>query len=121
VAVKEPGPERPITIERSGRRIRVRFAGRSIADTTRALTMREAGYKPVHYIPRADADMSTLKPSDHHTHCPYKGDAGYFTIAVDGRTSDNAVWSYERPYPAVGEIKDHLAFYPDRVDGIEEG
>jgi uncharacterized protein (DUF427 family) len=64
--------------------------------------------------------MSALTPTAHHTHCPYKGDASYFTIAVGGRTAENAVWSYEQPFPAVAEIKEHLAFYPNRVDKIEE-
>jgi uncharacterized protein (DUF427 family) len=104
----------------NGGRVRVRFNGRIVADTTRALTLREAGYRPVHYIPRADADMSLLVRTDHRSHCPYKGDASYFTVAVDGKTAENAVWSYEQPFPAMVEIKDHLAFYPSRVDAIEE-
>ena len=118
--MKVPGPDHPITIAPSGKRVRVTFAGRVIADTARALTLKEASYKPVLYIPRDDADMSVLTPTDHHTHCPYKGDASYFTIRGDGRSGENAVWSYERPFPAMAEIKDHLAFYPDRVDKIEE-
>lgn len=118
--MKQPGPDHPIGISHSGTRVRVRFAGKTIADTTKALTLREAGYRPVFYIPRADADMSALTRTDHHTHCPYKGEASYFTIDAGGRTAANAVWSYEEPFPAVADIKDHLAFYPDRVDGIEE-
>jgi len=116
-----PGPDHPIAITLNPHRVRVRFAGRTIADTTRALTMKEAHYPPVHYIPRSDADMSALSRTQHQTHCPYKGDASYFTIAADGRTAENAVWSYEQPYPAMAEIKEYLAFYPDRVDAIEEG
>jgi len=118
--MKLPGPDHPITIARNGKRVRVTFAGRVIADTTRALTLKEAAYKPVHYIPRADADMSLLKSTDHHTHCPYKGDASYFTISTGGHSAENAVWSYEQPFPAMAEIKEHLAFYPSRVDAIEE-
>jgi uncharacterized protein (DUF427 family) len=118
--MKQPGPDHPITVARNAHRVRVTFAGRTIADTMRALTLKEAGYPPVHYIPRADADMGALQATSHHSHCPYKGDAGYFSIAAGGRTAENAVWSYEQPYPAVKEIKDHLAFYPDRVE-IEEG
>jgi uncharacterized protein (DUF427 family) len=118
--MKTPGPDHPITLSRDGRRVRVRFAGRIVADTTRALTLREAHYPPVHYIPRADMDMSALTRTAHSTHCPYKGDASYFTIAADGRTAENAVWSYEQPFPAVAEIKEYLAFYPNRVDAIEE-
>jgi len=118
--MKTPGPDHPITISRNGRRVRVRFAGRIIADTTRALTLQEAHYPAVHYIPRADADMSALTRTAHHTHCPYKGEASYFTIVADGRRAENAVWSYEQPFPAVAEIKECLAFYPNRVDAIEE-
>ena len=118
--MKLPGPDHPITIAANGKRVRVTFAGQVIADTTRALTLKEASYKPVFYIPRADTNMSLLKPTDHHTHCPYKGDASYFSIVADGRSVENAVWSYEQPFPAMAEIKDYLAFYPDRVDTIEE-
>ena len=119
-SMKLPGPDHPITISQHGARVRVTFAGRVIADTTQALRLAEASYKPVLYIPRSDADMSALLRTDHHTHCPYKGDASYFSIVADGRTAANAVWSYEQPFPAMARIKDHLAFYPDRVDKVEE-
>ncbi len=118
--MKQPGPDHPITITRNGKRVRVIFAGKTIAESTRALSLKEASYPAVNYIPRADADMSALTRTDHASHCPYKGDASYFTIAANGRSADNAVWTYEQPYPAVAEIKDHLAFYPSRVDAIEE-
>jgi uncharacterized protein (DUF427 family) len=118
--VKEPSPDHRITIERSAKRVRVTFAGKVIADTTQALTLYEAGYRPVHYIPRADADMSVLRPSANQTYCPYKGDASYFTIHADGRNADNAAWSYEQPFPAMAAIKDYLAFYASRIDKIEE-
>jgi uncharacterized protein (DUF427 family) len=118
--VKVPGPDHPITITPNANRVRVTFAGKTIADTTRAFTLEEAGYQPVQYVPREDTDLSLLTPTDHASYCPYKGDASYFTISADGRTSENAVWSYQQPYPAVKEIKDHLAFYRSRVDGIEE-
>jgi uncharacterized protein (DUF427 family) len=119
-AMKLPGPDHPITITRNSKRVRVTFAGRVIADTKNALTLKEASYKPALYIPRADTEMTLLAATDHRTHCSYKGDASYFTISVDGRSAENAVWSYEQPYPAMAEIKEHLAFYPDRVDKIEE-
>jgi uncharacterized protein (DUF427 family) len=92
----------------------VRVAGQIIAETGAALRLSEASYPPVLYIPRADANMALLAPSDHHTYCPYKGDCSYFSIP--GERGANAVWSYEAPYPAVSAIKDHLAFYPDRVE-----
>ena len=117
--MKLPGPDHPITIEPNGTRVRVRFAGKVVADTTRALALREASYPAVYYIPRADTDMSLLTGTNHSTHCQYKGDASYFTISADGRNAENAVWSYEQPFPAVAEIKEYLAFYPNRVDAIE--
>jgi uncharacterized protein (DUF427 family) len=118
--VRIPGPDHPITIEKNRNRIVVTYAGQVIADTTEALTLREAGYAPVHYIPRRDADMALLEPSTHTTYCPYKGDCSYYSIAVDDKRADNAVWTYPEPYAAVAGIKDHLAFYPSRVDSIEE-
>jgi uncharacterized protein (DUF427 family) len=118
--MKIPGPDHPITIEPNRKRVRVLFNGRVVADTTRALTLKEASLRPVHYIPREDADMRLFVRSTHSTHCPYKGDAAYYSLAVDGRTAENAVWTYEAPYPAMAAIEGHLAFYPDRVDRIEE-
>jgi uncharacterized protein (DUF427 family) len=118
--MKRPGPDHPITIAPNSKRVRVMFAGQVVADTTHALTLKEASYKPVFYIPRTDADMSLLKATDHRTHCPYKGDASYFTIHAGGRNAENAVWSYEQPFPAMAEINGYLAFYPNRVDAIEE-
>jgi len=118
--VKIPGPDHPITIERNSGRVVVSVSGRVIADTREALTLREARYPAVQYIPRKDVDMTLLTRTDHTTYCPYKGDCAYFSIPVGGERSINAVWSYEAPYAAVAVIKDHLAFYPDRVDAIEE-
>jgi uncharacterized protein (DUF427 family) len=118
--MKRPGPDHPIAISENEKRVRVTFGGRVIADSQNALRLEEADYKPVLYIPRADAQMALLTPTGHHTRCPYKGDASYFTIAVEGRSAENAVWSYEQPYPAMAKIKEYLAFYPDRVDRIEE-
>jgi uncharacterized protein (DUF427 family) len=98
----------------------VSIAGRIIADSREALTLREAKYPAVQYIPRKDVDMSLLERTDHATYCPYKGDCAYYSIAPGGERSVNAVWTYEAPYPAVAQIKDHLAFYPDRGATIEE-
>ncbi len=119
--MKLPGPAHPITIEPNPQRVRVIFNGRVVADTRRALSLREAAYPPVQYIPRADIDMSVFQRSTHASRCPYKGEASYYSLGVDGRRSENAAWSYEAPYPAVAAIQDHLAFYPDRVESIEEG
>jgi len=118
--MKLPGPDHPITITPSTKRVRVTFGGQVIADTTKALSLKEASYPAVLYIPRADAKLDLLKKTDHATHCPYKGDASYFSIQAGGKAAENAVWSYEQPFPAMAEIKDHLAFYPNRVDKIEE-
>jgi uncharacterized protein (DUF427 family) len=118
--MKIPGPDHPITIEPSPNRVRVSFNGRTVADTTQAVTLREASYKPVLYVPREDADMALFERTERTTHCPYKGDASYYSLRVGDRVAENAVWSYEQPYPAMGAIAGRLAFYPDRVDAIEE-
>lgn len=118
--VKLPGPDHPITIEPNPARVLVFLAGRVVADTRAALTLREASYPPVQYIPRKDVDMSLLERTDHATYCPYKGDCAYYSIPLGGVRSGNAVWTYETPFAAVVAIKDHLAFYPNRVDAIEE-
>ncbi|HEX3536279.1 MAG TPA: DUF427 domain-containing protein [Stellaceae bacterium] len=117
--IKIPGPDHPMAIEHNSGRVVVSVAGRVIADTREALTLRESHYAAVQYIPRKDVDMTLLTRTDTATYCPYKGDASYFSIPVGGERSIDAAWSYEAPYAAVAGIKDHLAFYPDRVDGIE--
>jgi uncharacterized protein (DUF427 family) len=118
-SIKLPGPDHPISIERNSSRVVVSVGGRVIADTRDALTLYEAHYPAVQYIPRKDVDMALLARTDRSTHCPYKGDASYFSIPIGGDRSVDAVWSYETPYAAVAGIKGHVAFYPDRVDGIE--
>ena len=118
--IKIPGPDHPISIARDTKRVIVSVAGRVIVDTREALTLCEAHYPAVHYIPRKDVDMTLLARTDDTTYCPYKGDCSYFSIPLGGERSINAVWSYEAPYAAVTPIKDYLAFYPERVDAIEE-
>jgi uncharacterized protein (DUF427 family) len=117
--IKIPGPDHPISVERNPSRVVISIAGRVVADTREALMLSEGHYPAVQYIPRKDVDMTLLARTDRTTYCPYKGDASYFSITVGGQRSVDAVWSYETPYMAVAEIKDHLAFYPDRVDAIE--
>jgi uncharacterized protein (DUF427 family) len=117
--VKIPGPDHPITVEPSHGRVVVKAGGRVIADTRRALTLREASYPAVFYVPREDADMSLLSRTEHTSWCPYKGQASYYSITPGGDRAVNAIWTYETPHEAVASIKDHLAFYPDRVDSIE--
>jgi len=118
--IKIPGRDHPITIERNAHRVVVKAAGRVVADTQEALTLREAGYAAIQYIPRKDVDMTLLERTDHATYCPYKGDCAYYSIPAGGERSINAAWTYETPYATVAAIKDHLAFYPGRVDTIEE-
>lgn len=117
--MKLPGPDHPITITPFAGRVRVTFNGQVVAETTRALRLQEASYPPIFYIPRADAVMALYRRSEHVSHCPYKGDASYYTLDAGGRQSANAVWSYEQPFPAMAQIAGHLAFYPDRVDAIQ--
>jgi uncharacterized protein (DUF427 family) len=116
--IKIPSAEHPITIEANPERVVVTVGGRVVADTHAALTLREASYPPVQYIPRRDIDMTLLARTDHATYCPYKGDCAYYSIPAGGERSVNAAWTYEHPYDSVAEIKDHIAFYPNRVDSI---
>jgi uncharacterized protein (DUF427 family) len=117
-SMKTPGPDHPISVEANPSRVIVKVGGKVIADTRDALTLREAHYPPVQYVPRRDVDMTALAPSEHTTYCPYKGDASYYSIPAGGDRSVNAVWTYETPFEAVAQIKEHLAFYPDRVEEI---
>jgi uncharacterized protein (DUF427 family) len=118
--MKLPGPDHPITIDRNPARVVVVVGGRIVADTRKALSLREATYGPVQYIPRADVDMSLLERTQHATYCPFKGECAYYSVPAGGERSVNAVWTYEAPFPAVAAIAGHLAFYPDRVEAIEE-
>jgi uncharacterized protein (DUF427 family) len=117
--MKLPGPDHPITITQNPRRVRVTAGDIVIAESAKALTLKEARYPAVQYLPRQDANMALLERSPRTTHCPYKGDASYYSIKADGKTLDNAIWTYETPFPAMTEISGHLAFYPDKVK-IEE-
>jgi uncharacterized protein (DUF427 family) len=116
--MKIPGPDHPISIEANSSRVVITVRGKVIADTRAALTLREASYPAVQYIPRRDVDMAALTRSEHTTYCPYKGDASYYSIPAGGDRSLNAVWTYETPFEAMAQIKDYVAFYPDRVDKI---
>ena len=117
--MKLPGPDHPITITANPRGVRVSLGGVVIADSTSSLKLKEASYPAVNYVPRKDANMALLARTERTTHCPYKGDANYFSIVADGKTIENAIWTYETPFPAMTEISGHLAFYPDKVT-IEE-
>ena len=117
-AMKIPGPDHPISIEANPSRVMVTVDGKVIADTQDALTPREASCPPVQYVPRRDVDITALTRSDHTTYCPYKGEASYYSIPAGGDRSRNTVWTYETPFEAMAQIKDYVAFYPDRVDEI---
>jgi len=113
--MKIPGPDHPISISPNPKRVRVSAGDVLIADTSRALSLKEASYPAVQYIPREDVQMALLSRSERTTHCPYKGDASYFSLTANGKALDNAVWTYETPFPAMAEITGYLAFYPDKV------
>jgi uncharacterized protein (DUF427 family) len=118
--IKVPDARHPITVRPNPARVIVKAAGRVIADTRSALTLREATYPAVHYVPRDDVDLSQLQRTEHSTYCPYKGDCAYYAIPALGGRGENAAWTYESPFDAVAPIREHLAFYPDRVDSITE-
>ena len=118
-SVKIPGPDHPITIAPTARRVVVTVGGRVVADSRNALTLQEASYPAVQYVPLADVDLSLLERTTHATYCPYKGDCAYYSVPAGGERAVNAVWTYEQPHDAVAVIRDHVAFYPDRVDAIE--
>ena len=117
--IKIPGPDHPITISPAEGKVRVTVAGKIVAESMQALRLEEKGYPPVYYLPRNDADMSLLERTTHYTYCPYKGDCTYYSIPIGGTKSEYAVWTYEKPYEAMAAIKEHLAFYPSRVDAIQ--
>ncbi len=113
--MKLPGPDHPITVTPNPRRVRVEADGHIVADSAMALTLQEARYPAVQYIPRGDIEMGYFGKTDRHTTCPYKGEASYYTLTIEGEVMENVAWSYEAPYPAMEQIDGHLAFYPDRV------
>lgn len=114
--IRLPGPDHPITIEPNPARVVVWAGGKVVADTRAALTLREASYAPVQYIPLADVERSLIEPSEHVSYCPFKGEASYYSVPTLGERGENVIWEYREPYQAVGEIAGHVAFYADRVD-----
>lgn len=111
----EPGPDHPITVTPNPGRVVVRVGDHVVADSTHALTLQESNYPAVQYVPLPDVNADALQRSETSTYCPYKGDASYYSLRVDGSELTDAVWTYESPYPAVAEIAGHVAFYPDKV------
>jgi uncharacterized protein (DUF427 family) len=118
--MNQPSPDHPIAIEANPHRIRVLLGGVIVAETTRALTLKEASLPAVQYIPREDVALDLLEKSSRVTHCPYKGDASYWDVTAGGIRARDAVWSYEHPFDAVKEIAGRLAFYTGKMDAIEE-
>jgi uncharacterized protein (DUF427 family) len=115
--VLEPTAAHPITVEPTGKHVTVSVNGDVVAETDNALTLQESTYPAVQYIPLTDVVADRLRPSDTETYCPYKGDAGYYHVVTeDGATVEDAIWTYEKPCPAVGKIAGHVAFYPDKAD-----
>jgi len=113
--MKLPGPDHPIDLALNPRRVRVEVNNHVIADSAAAVTLKEAAYPGVQYIPREDIDMGFFGRTDHHSHCPYKGEASYYSLSIDGEVFENLAWSYEDPYPAMEQIRGFLSFYADRV------
>ena len=114
--VLQPSETHPITVEPTGKHVTVRVNGEVVADTDNALTLQESTYPAVQYIPRGDVVESALRASGTETYCPFKGDASYYhLVTAAGDTVDDAIWTYEAPYPAVAAIAGHVAFYPDKA------
>jgi uncharacterized protein (DUF427 family) len=111
-----PGPDHPITVAPTGKHVVVKAGGKVIAETDSALTLQESNYPPVQYLPLQDVDADVISPTDHKTYCPYKGDASYYSVSIADDELENVTWTYEQPYDAVAEIKDHVAFYPNKVE-----
>jgi uncharacterized protein (DUF427 family) len=115
--VLEPTDSHPITVEPTRKHVTVRVNGELVAETDEALTLQESTYPAVQYIPLRDVVAERLKPSDTETYCPYKGDASYYHVVTEaGDTVDDVIWTYREPYPAVGRIVGHVAFYPNKAD-----
>ncbi len=113
--VLEPTTEHPITINPTGKRVVVRVNGEIVADTNEALQLQESNYPAVQYIPLKDVVQEVLTRTDTSTYCPFKGDAGYYSVTTGGATVDDVIWFYEHPHPAVAAIAAHAAFYPDKA------
>jgi len=111
-------PEHRVETKPADARVRVMFNGEVIANSRDAIRLDESKYAPVYYLPRKDVKMERLTRTTHSTHCPFKGEASYYTLSTGGRSVANAVWSYEQPYDEMSVIKERLAFYPDKVDSI---
>jgi uncharacterized protein (DUF427 family) len=102
--------------EDSPRRVRVMFGGEIVADSRRVKLIHEQGHLPVYYFPRSDVRMDLLEATDLTTHCPFKGDASYWSVRVSDRVAENAVWGYPEPIDSAPPLADYLAFYWNKMD-----
>src|SRR3954463_21278 len=114
--MKIPGLDHPITVTPTEAPVVVKAGDRVVAATEPALTLQESTYPAVQYVPLEDVDPAVLERTAHSSHCPYKGDASYYSLVLDGETKKDAVWTYETPYDAVSGIAGHVAFYPNQVE-----
>ncbi|HKS89985.1 MAG TPA: DUF427 domain-containing protein [Stellaceae bacterium] len=113
-------PEHRVDLVPESRRVRVTFAGAVVADSGDTLRVEETGHGPVFYVPEKDVRTDLLRPTDHHTYCPFKGDCSYWSIEIaGGKRSENAVWGYRKPYDEAAGLAGHYAFYTSRVDAVE--
>jgi uncharacterized protein (DUF427 family) len=112
-------PDHKVDLIKSDKHVLVIFNGEVVADSERTIIVDESGHSIVYYFPRSDVRMDYMQRTDHHTYCPFKGEASYYTLTVGDKKEENAVWTYEEPYDQVRELKNYLAFYANRVDKIE--
>ena len=117
--MKTPGPDHPLTFTDAPMRVRARFQNHVVADTASAVTLKEADLDPVHYFPRGDVETGFMSQTDKTYTCPYKGDATFYSMMINGDLQENVAWSYESPYPAAERIRGMIAFYPDRMEVYE--
>ncbi len=114
------GPKHILYFEDFPRRIRALFGGETLIDTTRARPLYESSLPPVLYVPLEDVRQDLIAPTDHTTHCPFKGDASYWTIAAGGKTAENALWGYPEPLDSAPWLEGYVAPYWDRMDAWYE-
>lgn len=113
-------PDYQIEISPAGKTVSIELEGEKIVESANALVMREQNHGPVYYFPREDIAMTHFQRTDHSSHCPFKGDASYWTLKVGDRVLENVMWSYETPFDECAQIKDYVAFYRDRLDNWYE-
>jgi uncharacterized protein (DUF427 family) len=119
--IRKPNADHPLVITPTGRRVTVHVNGEMVADTFQALTVQEANYPEVQYIPFSDLVEQLLVRTDTSTYCPYKGDASYYSVKTDDAMVEDVIWTYERPHAAASAIAGHVAFYPDRATVTVDG